>query len=372
MVAGCGNYGRFSPSLTSQVNKATTTAIDLPPPPDIDPAMIATLLPQDSILAIDNPQFVPVSQSQNEAMDPDEKVIGLEINGDARAYPVNILSSHEIVNDVVGGQPVAVTWCPLCYSALTFSRQLDERQSPLTFGVSGKLLQNTLIMYDRETESLWSQLYGGAIDGPLRGLPLAVYPTIFTAWSTWAEQNPNGQLLSKKLTCAQFNCGTYATNPRGSYDVDPYASYYVAPDEGVVNRQIPREQGVAEAKRRVVGVRIGDTAKAYLYETLGKEFVVNDEIVNMPIVVWFDPATNTAAAFQRTVNGRPLTFFPDPENPIFMRDRETDSQWSGLNGLAVNGRLKDTQLTPLVSTSAFEFGWFDYFPESDTYMPEGE
>jgi hypothetical protein len=109
--------------------------------------------------------------------------------------------------------------------------------------VSGKLLYNTLVMFDRETESLWSQLYGGALDGPLAGQGLAVYPSLHTEWAAWQAQHPDTLVLSKRLTCRQFGCGTYAANPRASYLVDPYAGYYNQPDEGVINSQIPRDWG---------------------------------------------------------------------------------------------------------------------------------
>ena len=340
-----------------------TSAIPLPTPPAIEAASLDTLLPPDSIRAIDDPQFQKANQAQD--MSPDERVIGIEINGDSRAYPLNILSSHEIVNDVVGGELVAVTWCPLCYSALVFSREVDGRS--LAFGVSGKLLQNTLVMFDRETGSLWSQLYGGAISGKLRGNALAVFPSVLTTWEAWLAQYPQGQVLSKQLTCAQFDCGTYATNPRGSYAVDPYNSYYVSPDEGVVNRQIPRDEFSGRPKERVLGVRLQNAARAYPFAILAEQRVINDEIDGVPILIWFDPQSQTGAAFRREVDGRILTFQTDAEDPTLVRDKESGSRWAGASGRGQDGRNRQSRLTPLITTPAFEFGWYDYFPQSDTY-----
>ncbi|UCG24069.1 MAG: DUF3179 domain-containing protein, partial [Chloroflexota bacterium] len=108
----------------------------VPPPPEVDPALIDDLLPRGIIEAIDDPQFQTVDEVDPD-MEPDERLIGVSINGDVRAYPINILSSHEIVNDIVGGEPIAVTWCPLCFSALVFSRHLQGHDEPLTFGVTG-------------------------------------------------------------------------------------------------------------------------------------------------------------------------------------------------------------------------------------------
>jgi hypothetical protein len=299
-------------------------------------------------------------------MTPGERVIALEINGDARAYPINILSSHEIVNDVVGGQPVAITWCPLCYSALVFKREVGGRE--LSFGVSGQLLQNTLVMHDRQTESLWSQLYGGAVSGPLAGSALELFPSVVTEWESWRSQQPDGRVLSKRQTCETFSCGSYSTNPRGSYDVDPYASYYATAEEGVVNRQIPRETVTGAPKQRVLGVRLGETARAYPYAVLAEERVINDVIDGQPVVIWFDPRTESGAAFERTVEGMALEFLPDSAETAIMRDAQTFSMWSGLTGESQQGSYTGSRLAPLVATPAFEFGWYGYFPHSDTYV----
>jgi len=338
---------------------STTQAIPLPPPPPIDPNSIFTALQPDSIPAIDEPKFDTTVNATD--MEADERVIGLSINGDHRAYPINILSTHEIVNDVVGGQPVAVTWCPLCYSALVFSREVDDLV--LTFGVSGKLLENTLVMFDRETNSLWSQLYGGGIKGTQTGTSLSVFPSTLTTWEAWQTQYPDSQVLSKRQTCSRFDCGTYSSNPRGSYEVDPYSSYYGSTDAGIVNRQIPREAGGAQAKKRVLGVRIAGIAQAYPFEVLADKRIVNDTVGNMDVVVWFEPSSQTGTAFQREVNGRSLTFSPDPENSAYFVD-ETGQRWVGLDGTAVNGNQR---LTPVIYTPAFDFGWYGYFPESSTY-----
>ena len=341
----------------------TTPAILLPKPPAINVSDLDTLLAPDSIQAIDDPQFEAADQMLD--MAPDERVIGIEINGDARAYPLNILSSHEIVNDVVGGEPLAVTWCPLCYSALVFSRQVESKS--LTFGVSGQLLQNTLVMFDRETRSMWSQLYGGAINGELSGTALSVFPSVLTTWDAWLTQYEDGQVLSKRLTCAQFDCGTYASNPRGSYAVDAYASYYVSADEGVINRQIPRDEFSGRPKERVLGVRVEGAARAYPFAVLAEQSVINDEIAGVPILIWFDPSTQTGAAYRREVQGQILIFYSDPENATLVRDEESDSRWSGSSGEGKEGRYRQERLTPVISTPAFEFGWTDYFPQSDTY-----
>lgn len=353
---------RPAPSSSSEPDRPLT----IPPAPTVNPQAIDTLLPRDSIRAIDQPRFERAAQAAP-SMKPDERLIGLVINGDARAYPIPVLSVHEVVNDVVGGEPVAVTWCPLCYTALVFSRRLPAHQDPLTFGVSGKLLYNTLVMYDRQTDSLWSQLYGVSVDGPLSGERLSFFPSQFTTWEQWHAQYPESRVLSKRLTCEQFNCGSYASNPRGSYTGDPYASYYKTGDLGVVDNQIPRDAGSSVLKERLLGVRVGPAARAYPYTLLREQPLINDVLNDLPVLIWFDPQTETGAAFERRVEGQTLTFRAGSNDPRVLVDEQTGSRWQAHSGRAISGPLHGRRLRSLVSTSAFTFGWYDYFPNSDTY-----
>jgi hypothetical protein len=237
----------------------------------------------------------------------------------------------------------------------------------LSFGVSGLLLDNTLVMYDRQTESLWSQLYGGAISGQLEGASLKVFPSVLTEWESWLAQHPNGRVLSKEQTCETFSCGEFALNAVGSYKVDPYESYYLTADEGVTNSNIPRDDAAAAAKKRVVGVRLGEFARAYPFEMLAEERVLDDEIGGVPIVVWFDPRTESGSAFKRRVDGQVLDFQPHTADFAIMRDLQTGGVWSGAGGEALSGSFEGSRLSPLVTTPAFEFGWYGYFPESETY-----
>jgi hypothetical protein len=346
--------------LNGGSNVARDQPILLPSPPTIDPTSIVSVLDRDSIPAIDDPQFESASKA-DKVIASDERVIGLIINGDARAYPITILSSHEIVNDIVGGEPVSITWCPLCYSALVFSRQIDSSQEPLSFGVSGKLLHNTIVMYDRQTDSLWSQLYGAAVVGPLAGTTLSFYPSTHTEWKAWLAQYPDSIVLSKELTCAQFTCG--------SYTVDPYESYYKSAKEGLINNQIPREGGGLESKRLVLGILVNGATRSYLYEVLTTQRLINDEINGAPILVWFEPDSKTAVAFERRVDNRILTFRIDEDNSRFLIDMETNSRWEATTGIAIEGPLRNERLGDLISTTAFEFGWYAYFPDSDNYTP---
>ncbi len=165
--------------------------------------------PKDGIPSIDEPRFAPVAEEDE--LPGSEPVIGLEIAGDARAYPLRILTWHEIVNDRVGGVPVAVTYCPLCNAALVFDRQVGERV--LEFGTTGKLRKSDLVMYDRQTESWWQQFQGEAIVGELTGTALELIPARLESWDSFKARHPQGRVLQPP-----------AISPR-PYGINPYVGY---------------------------------------------------------------------------------------------------------------------------------------------------
>ena len=165
--------------------------------------------PKDGIPALSNPKFRKASTETR--IGGTEPVITVEINGDARAYPVRYLTWHEIANDVVGGVPVAVTFCPLCNSGITFDRRV--KQGTLTFGVSGKLRNSDMLMYDRETETWWQQAIGEAIVGDLLGTELVQLPTWMESWDEFVARNPEGLVMEEPDFARQ-----YGRNPYVSYD----------------------------------------------------------------------------------------------------------------------------------------------------------
>ena len=166
--------------------------------------------PKDGIPSIDRPQFVPVAETQN--LGPKEPVIGLTIEGDARAYPLRVLTWHEIVNDEVGGVPVAVTYCPLCNSAIVFDRRVAGTATE--FGTTGKLRNSDLVMYDRETESWWQQFLGEAIVGERTGTRLRFIPARLESWERFAQRHPDGKVLVPNNPGSR----AYGSNPYAGYD----------------------------------------------------------------------------------------------------------------------------------------------------------
>ena len=197
--------------------------------------------PKDGIPSIDKPQFVAVSEASD--LSATEPVVGFSVNGDARAYPLRILTWHEIVNDTVGGIPVAVTYCPLCNSAIVFERTVDGEVT--TFGTTGKLRNSDLVMYDRATESWWQQFLGEAIVGERTGTRLKILPARLESWERFAARFPDGQVL-------------IPDNPgMRPYGANPYVGYDTLSRPFLYDGEMP--EGIAPMKRVVA---VGEQAWA--------------------------------------------------------------------------------------------------------------
>jgi hypothetical protein len=166
--------------------------------------------PKDGIPSIDDPKFVPVAEVDD--LVPQEPVLSLVLAGDARAYPLRVMMWHEIVNDVVAGTPVTVTYCPLCNTGIVFDRRLDGRT--LDFGTTGKLRYSDLVMYDRQTESWWQQFGGEAIVGELAGRSLSMLPSRLESWESFRARAPKGRVLVPNDPHSR----AYGSNPYVGYD----------------------------------------------------------------------------------------------------------------------------------------------------------
>ncbi|MCC7016958.1 MAG: DUF3179 domain-containing protein [Rhodospirillales bacterium] len=177
--------------------------------------------PKDGIPAIDRPKFVPVAEARN--LKDMEPVVGFVLKGEARAYPLAVLIWHEIVNDVVAGVPVAVTYCPLCNSAVVFDRRLDGRV--LDFGTTGKLRHSDLVMYDRQTESWWQQFLGEAIVGELAGRTLKALPSRLESFADFRARAPSGRVLVPN----DPGLRRYGANPYAGYDTAAAPFLYQGP-----------------------------------------------------------------------------------------------------------------------------------------------
>lgn len=230
-----------------------------------------------------------------------------------------------------------------------FDRRAEGQE--LTFGVSGKLIMNNLVMYDRSTNSLWLQISGEGIEGQFAGFRLEQVPHVQTTWAAWKEQHPDTLVLDK----------------RGRYGSDPYASYYES--RGVGPLGVTRSDDRLLPKDLVLGYIFGGRAKGYPFPTLIETPVVNDTFAERDLLVVFDERSETGQIFERTLDGRRLTFdwVSPTRGDVLVRDRETGSTWSGLTGEALDGPLAGQMLQPLPGFYAFWFSWVDFFIEGELY-----
>jgi Protein of unknown function (DUF3179) len=223
---------------------------------------------KDGIPAIDEPRFVAVREA--DFLEPQEPVIALELDGDARAYPIQILVWHEIVNDLVGGVPVAVTFCPLCHTAIVFDRRIDGET--LDFGTTGNLRDADLVMYDRQTESWWQQFGGRSLVGELTGAELEQLPARIIAWREFRREHRGGTVLSRDTGHAR----SYGQNPYPGYDDVDSSPFFMTRNSG--DKRLP-------AKERVVFIERGDEAIAIPFSTLRRRRVVRLEVDERRLVV---------------------------------------------------------------------------------------
>ena len=314
--------------------------------------------PPDGIPPIDDPKFVTVDDV--DFLADNEPVLVLEIDGDARAYPVQIMTWHEIVNDTVGGVPVTVSYCPLCNSAVAYDRRLDDRV--LDFGTSGLLYNSALVMYDRQTETLWSHFTGEGIVGELTGTDLDVYPLATVSWKTFREADPDGVVLSRDTGFSR----DYGRNPYPGYDdVDGVPFLF----QGEVD-------GRYTALTRIVGVEAGDAAVGIPLADLREAEVITSSIDGRPLVAWWAAGTSSAlesasivegadvgatGVFVPEADGAPLTFSAEGDGTF--TDAETGSTWN-LLGEAVDGELAGTRLDAYVHVDTFWFAWSTFRPDT--------
>lgn len=320
--------------------------------------------PRDVIPPIDSPTFESVASAAEWLVDR-EPVVVLELSGEAKAYPLRILTWHEVVNDDLGGETVVVTYCPLCNSAVAFRRAVDGRA--LTFGTSGLLRSSDLVMWDRQTESLWQQITGEAVVGEMAGKRLEFVPVSLVRWQEFRQGHPDGKVLSRQTGFER----SYGTNPYAFYDSADQSPFLFTGE--LDDRYPPME--------RVVGVTVGEVNKAYPFSVIAEERAVNDTVGGVPVlVVWGgedaasaldDPtisegrAVGVGLAYERTLDSGLLTF--EPAGPDAFTDRETGSTWD-LLGRAVAGPLAGRGLAPAVHANHFWFAWAAFNPDAEVYV----
>ncbi len=384
-VSGCGGDKGAAPSSTGSTTGSTTSGGSVDETPisrtNRDPApggnfLSVSVFPfyliasggveKDGIPALTDPKFVAPASADADYFSDEDLVLGVAINGEAKAYPHNIGWWHEIVNDVVGGQPISVSLCPLTSTGMVFSALDGDRRIEL--GVSGLLFNNNLIMYDRrEGETLFPQMTYVGLKGSLEGQALELLPVVETTWGYWKQLYPNTQVVSGET-------GIYE---KFQYTLYPYEipHDYRAADEFIFfELEPPLENNwaasVYRAKQMTLGVRFDEIAMAYPFPAMGQQAVINHTVGDNPIVVvWYAPA-QMAVPYFRKVGERTLTFEKVasdlPTYPFLLKDRETGTTWD-LKGEAISGALKDTRLELVPAHNAFWFAWTTFWQNTGIY-----
>lgn len=258
---------------------------------------------------------------------PEELVLGIELGGETRAYPLNMLSGpiREILNDTLGGEPIAVTWCDYCHDGIVFSRRVESQV--LTLIVDGSMWEQSMVIRDEPTGTLWSQLLGKGMQGALAGRMLEVIPAVHTTWSDWKRRHPDTTVV-----------------------------------------QLPREQTHytreyhLDRRRFVLGLKSGADAGAVTFHRLEADPVINVVVGGEPLVVTYDDEHTAARVFSRRVGRETLDFTAAPRHQ--MLDVGTGSVWDAGSGECVRGALQGERLSPRAGVVAYASVWKRFHPDS--------
>lgn len=240
---------------------------------------------RDGIPPIDDPKFIDVEKADKFLTD-DETGLAISIEGVNRFYPYQILVWHEIVNDTINGQRVLVTYCPLCVTGIVFDPLVEGER--VEFGTSGKLWNSNLLMYDRKTESLWSQVLGEAVVGSETGKKLDVVSSDVMQWKTWKATFPEGEVLSRNTGAERF------------YGSDPYGDYYTTPG---VFFPLTNSDDRLDDKAFVMGVIINDEIKAYPTETIKEVVEVEDEVGGQALLIRYEMEEDVVRIYKKQDDG---------------------------------------------------------------------
>jgi hypothetical protein len=305
----------------------------------------------------------------NSWLQKNEPIIFVQIEDEVKAYPMQVMMWHEIINDTLNGMPITVTYCPLCNTSFSFLREVDNQL--LDFGTTGYLYGGALMMYDRQTHSLWSHFGGEGLAGLLADQQLQVIPSSIISWGQFKEEYPHGKVLSKD------------TGFKRSYGRNPYVGY----DD--VNEPPFLFSGTIDntfaPKERIVAIEHAGVAKAYLLEDLKDQLVIHDEISSNPIVLLYREGTASGLEHTTVAGGRdvgstnvffnkikdeknqsskPLTFSIIDEK---IKDQETGSTWNFF-GEAIDGPLEGERLEPVpFKVDTFWFAWATYAPDTQIF-----
>jgi len=336
----------------------------------VDLSEIQLVLPRQSFPTLDYPDFIGKEKGLDKFFNH-EPVISVAIDGKAKAYPLNMLTMHEISNDTLSGVPILPTYCPLCNSSMVFDRRVnhDGKEYRLEYEVSGLLRNSNLIIADKQTESWWQQLTGTGIVGKLSGVELNVIPSMIVSVEEFFNSYPEGRILSPETGSGAEE--KYGTNPYVNYDEksnEPYARYF---NHDSIDSRLP-------AMERLIDVKGSDGYKIYPFSKIAEKGVINDTYDGQNLVIFYKGETvsildeknieesraiGSATVFYSVIEGKSLTFVRKDNH--FM-DKETGSLWD-ITGKCIQGDFKGKSLEPLPHSNHFAFSWLAFHPESEIY-----
>ena len=331
---------------------------------------IQIVLPKGSFPTLDTPKFVGRYDGL-EMFFPKEPVIALEINGDAKAYPLNILTMHEIANDEIGGEKVLVTYCPLCNSGIVYERMVMINGEPIEmeFEASGMLRNSDMVMLDRTTETLWQQLTGEGIVGTHNNVMLKTIPSYIISVEAFFMRYPFGEIMSKETGFTK-SVERYGKNPYKGYDSrkTPIEKFFAS---NKVDQRLPPME-------RVIDIENNGNYKIYTFSDVAKNGVINDVFKEESIVIFYKKGTisildkteikkskkiGSVTVFKALLDGEILTF--RKENKL-IKDNQSNSTWD-ITGYCIDGKLKSKQLNIKIHSNHFAFAWLAFHPESEIY-----
>ena len=337
----------------------------------VDLSEIQIVLPKGSFPTLDFPKFVG-KEAGLSMFFAKEPVIAIEIDGKAKAYSLNILTMHEISNDILSGVPILVTYCPLCNSGIVYHRKLkyQGKENIMEFEPSGMLRNSDMVMLDRNTETLWQQLMGVAIVGELDKMELDILPSLIISVEEFFNRYPQGEILSKQTGFAE-NEKHYGTNPYKNYDNEnakPYQRFF---DANKINNRLPPME-------RIVDIENNGKHKVYTFSDIAKFGVINDTFKKKKVVLFYQSGTvsvldqaniseskniGTITVYNRVLDGEKLAF--KRIKGVF-KDKKTNSSWD-ITGHCYEGKLKGKQLKIEPHSNHFAFAWLAFYPETEIY-----
>lgn len=360
-------------SLTAQIQNPRNTVYDWETDTTIKIIELSELIllaPRGHFPSINYPDFVGKEEGLKSFF-KHEPVISVSISGEAKAYPLNMLTMHEMSNDSLASVPILPTYCPLCNSSVVYDRRLKfkEKEYLFDFEVSGMLRNSDMVMADKQTETWWQQLTGSGLVGDLAGASLEVIPSLVISVEEFFNRYPQGKILSTATGTKSEE--RYGTNPYENYDDEsnkPREKFY---DNSKLDSRLPPME-------RVIDVESENAYKIYPFTAIAKEGVINDHFNGKDIVIFYKEGTvsvldnkeiakskdiGSATIFSSIIEDKVLTFKKD--NGEFI-DLETKSIWD-ITGLCIKGKMKGKELWPIAHSNHFAFAWLTFYPESEIY-----